>query len=75
LPELQIRAQDPNERTSYVEQASFGPQIQLTNNTVLDAIWVGNWGRKMNRLRNANQGVVTGFSDGQVQSSPFPMRI
>ena len=64
LPELQLRAQDPNERTGYVEQASFGPQIQLTSNTVLDAIWVGNWGRKMNRLRNANQGVVTGFSPG-----------
>ena len=62
LPQLQIRAQDPNERISYVEQASFGPQIQLNNTTVLDAIWVGNWGRKMNRLRNANQGVVTGFS-------------
>ena len=64
LPELQLRAQDPNERTSYVEQVSFGPQIQLSGNTVLDAIWVGNWGRKMNRLRNANQGVVTGFSGG-----------
>ncbi len=64
LPELQLRAQDPNERTSYVEQASFGPQVQLSNTTVLDAIWVGNWGRKMNRLRNANQGVVTGFSNG-----------
>jgi Carboxypeptidase regulatory-like domain/TonB dependent receptor len=64
LPQLQLRAQDPNERTSYVEQASFGPQIQLNGTTVLDAIWVGNWGRKMNRLRNANQGVVTGFSGG-----------
>lgn len=62
LPSLQLRAQDPNERTTYVEQASFGPEIQLNNTTLLDAIWVGNWGRKMNRLRNANQGVVTGFS-------------
>lgn len=62
LPSLQLRAQDPNERTSYVEQASFGPQIQLSSNTLLNLTWVGNWGRKMNRLRNANQGVVTGFS-------------
>lgn len=62
LPSLQIRAQDPNERTTYVEQASFGPQIQLNNNTVMSLTWIGNWGRKMNRLRNANQGVVTGFS-------------
>lgn len=59
---LQIRAQDPNQRTSYVEQASFGPQIQLSQNTVAEITWVGNWGRKMNRLRNANQGVVTGYS-------------
>jgi hypothetical protein len=64
LPSLQLRAQDPNERTTYVEQASFGPEIQLSNTTLLDAIWVGNWGRKLNRLRNANQGVVTGFSGG-----------
>src|SRR5581483_2155106 len=26
LPKLQMRAQDPNERTPYVEQASFGPE-------------------------------------------------
>jgi outer membrane receptor protein involved in Fe transport len=54
--------QDPNQRTSYIEQASFGPQVQLSSNTVMELIWVGNWGRKMNRLRNANQGIVTGFT-------------
>lgn len=64
LPSLQIRAQDPNERTSYVEQASFGPEIQTTSNTVLALTYVGNWGRKMNRLRNANQGFRTGSSNG-----------
>ena len=62
LPNLQIRAQDPNERTTYVEQVSFGPQVQLSNNTVLNLTYVGNWGRKENRLRNANQGRLTGFS-------------
>jgi hypothetical protein len=31
---------------------------------VLELTWVGNWGRKMNRLRNANQGLITGFSGG-----------
>src|SRR5487761_1292845 len=64
LPSLQIRAQDPNERTSYVEQASFGPEIQTSSNTVLALTYVGNWGRKMNRLRNADQGFLTGFSGG-----------
>lgn len=62
LPNLQIRAQDPNERTTYVEQVSFGPQLQLSNNTVLNLTYVGNWGRKENRLRNANQGKFAGFS-------------
>jgi hypothetical protein len=64
LPGLQLRAQDPNERTSYVEQASFGPQYQISNSTVLNLTWIGNWGRKMNRLRNGNQGRVAGYSAG-----------
>jgi len=46
LPSLQLRAQDPNERTTYVEQASFGPQFQVSSNTLLDATWIGNWGAK-----------------------------
>jgi hypothetical protein len=61
LAQLQIRAQDPNQRSSYVEQVSFGPEIQLNANTALDVSYVGNFARKMNRLRNGNQGVVTGL--------------
>ncbi len=71
LPSLQIRAQDPNERTAYVEQASFGPQIQISNNTVLNLTYVGNWGRKENRLRNDNQGQIAGF-DGTSPLISFP---
>ncbi|MEK6396983.1 MAG: TonB-dependent receptor, partial [Terriglobus sp.] len=56
--------QDQNQRTSYVEQFSFGPQFQLTPSTTVEAVYVGNLGRKMNRLRNANQGQVTGFAAG-----------
>lgn len=62
LPNLQIRAQDPNERTPYVEQTSFGPEIQLSSNTMLTLTYVGNWGRKENRLRNDNQGRLVGYS-------------
>jgi hypothetical protein len=61
LPGVQVRAQDPNQRTSYVEQFSLGPEIQLGSNTALDLTYVGNNARKMNRLRNANQGLVTGY--------------
>lgn len=64
LYDLQIRAQDPNERTPYVEQTSFGPEYQVTSNTVLSATYVGNWGRKEERVRDYNQPKVTGFDAG-----------
>lgn len=64
LTKLQTRAQDPNQRSSYVEQVSFGPEIEVFQDTVLSTTYVGNWGRKMNRLRNANQGRITGFDNG-----------
>jgi hypothetical protein len=64
LTQIQLRAQDPNQRSSYVEQASFGPEIQVTSDTVLAATYVGNWGRKMNRVRDYNQPHVTGFDRG-----------
>jgi hypothetical protein len=72
LPGLQIRAQDPNQRTSYVEQFSFGPEIQLGSNTALDLTYVGNNARKMNRLRNANQGIVTGYDATGNPTVVFP---
>ncbi|MFP5205871.1 MAG: TonB-dependent receptor [Acidobacteriota bacterium] len=72
LTKLQVRAQDPNERTAYVEQASFGPEIQLSGNTLLSLYYVGNWARKENRLRNANQGVVTSSSPaGPIVTFPY----
>ena len=36
LTSLHIRAQDPNQRTPYVEQMSFGPQIEFSKSTVLE---------------------------------------
>jgi hypothetical protein len=64
LPTLQLRAQDPNERTTYVEQTSFGPEIELSPNTALDITYVGNFAFKLNRLRNLNQGIVTSVVGG-----------
>jgi Carboxypeptidase regulatory-like domain/TonB dependent receptor-like, beta-barrel len=72
LTKLQTRAQDPNERTGYVSQVSFGPQIEISQSTVLDISYVGNFGRKMNRLRNANQGFVTGFDANGKPMTIFP---
>lgn len=61
LPTLQIRAQDPNQRTSYVEQVSFGLEYQLTKETVASASYVGNWGRKMYRVRDYNQPQIASY--------------
>ncbi|MCU1233364.1 MAG: TonB-dependent receptor [Candidatus Solibacter sp.] len=72
LTKLQTRAQDPNERTGYVNQVSFGPQFEISQSTLLDISYVGNFGRKMNRLRNANQGFVTGFDSGGKPITVFP---
>ncbi|MGI8744976.1 MAG: TonB-dependent receptor domain-containing protein [Bryobacteraceae bacterium] len=67
-----LRAQDPNQRAGYVHQTSFGPEFQLSQSTVLDLTYVGNFGRRMNRLRNANQGFVTGFDATGKPSVAFP---
>ncbi|HEX7195076.1 MAG TPA: hypothetical protein VF207_08915, partial [Chthoniobacterales bacterium] len=64
LTQIQLRAQDPNQRSGYVEQTSFGPEYQLTSDMVFSAVYVGNWGRKMNRLRDLNQATVSGFDRG-----------
>jgi hypothetical protein len=64
LTQIQLRAQDPNQRSGYVEQTSFGPEYQLTSDMVFSAVYVGNWGRKMNRLRDLNQARVSGFDRG-----------
>jgi hypothetical protein len=59
LPTQHVRAQGTNNRTSYIEQTSFGLELQLSSSTILSANYIGNWGRKMNRVQNANQGFVT----------------
>lgn len=60
LYDIQIRAQDPNQRTAYVEQTSFGVQTQLTQSTLFSADYVGNFGHKFARIADHNQGKITG---------------
>jgi carboxypeptidase family protein len=72
LTQIQLRAQDPNQQSSYVEQTSFGTEYQVSSDTVLATTYVGNWGRKMNRLRDANTPQITGFNTGcPVLQYPF----
>ena len=72
LTTLHVRAQDPNQRTQYVEQTSFGPEFEFTQNTVLDIDYIGNFGRKENRLRNANQGILLGTNANGTPNVLFP---
>src|SRR5579864_3526178 len=39
LTKLQLRAQDPNQRSGYVEQTSFGPEFQIFQDTVVSATY------------------------------------
>lgn len=72
LTTLHVRAQDPNERTPYVEQTSFGPEFEFSQSTVLDIDYVGNFGRKEDRLRNANQGILEGTNANGTPNVVFP---
>jgi hypothetical protein len=72
LTKTTVHAQDLNQRTPYVEQVSFGPQIEFSENTVLDVSYVCNFGRKEDRLRNANQRFVTGFLLAGTAITAFP---
>jgi hypothetical protein len=59
---LQWRIQDPNQVTPIVYQYSFGPEYQLGTKMVLSLEYVGNVIRNGRRLRNLNQGQITGPS-------------
>ncbi len=59
---LQWRIQDPNQKTPTVYQFSAGPEYQVFSNTVLSVEYVGNIIRNGRRLRNLNQGQITGPS-------------
>jgi hypothetical protein len=59
---VQWRIQDPNQRTPMVHQFSLGPEVGLTSNMALSVEYVGNLTRNGRRLRNLNQGMITGPS-------------
>lgn len=72
LYSIQIRAQDPNQRTSYVSQGSFGVQVQMASKTTVAIDYTGNFARKMGRIFNDNQGLVTGFDTKGNPTVVFP---
>ena len=51
-PSVGRRAQDPNQRTPYIQQYNIGVQYELMRDVVLDVAYVGNKGTKLNGFRN-----------------------
>ncbi len=52
------KAQDPNQRTTYVQQWNFGIQRELAADLLFDVAYVGNKGTKLAAFRNLNQRAV-----------------
>ena len=57
---VQWRIQDPNQKTPWVQQFSLGPEYQIGTATVVGLDYVGNLTRNGRKLRNLNQGIVSG---------------
>jgi hypothetical protein len=73
-PTIGRRAQDPNQRTPYIQQYNFGIQYELLKDLLLDVAYVGNKGTKLNGFRNLNQrAVITNANGSQVAGArPYP---
>jgi Carboxypeptidase regulatory-like domain/TonB dependent receptor len=64
------RAQDPNQRTPYIQQYNFGIQRELTPNLLLDVAYVGNKGVKLPGFRNLNSRSVITNPNGSQSAGP-----
>ena len=73
-PTVLRRAQDPNQRTPYVQQYNIGTQYELRPDLVLDVAFVGNKGTKLPGFRNLNQRAVITNADGSQSAGarPYP---
>jgi hypothetical protein len=60
------KAQDPNQRTPYVQQFNFGVQQELWKDLVFDIAYVGNRGKKLPSFRNLNPNVYSFNAQGAV---------
>src|SRR5438034_189763 len=69
-PFVYRRAQDPNQRSPYIQQLNFGIQRELTPNLLLDVAYVGNKGAKLPGLRNINAAMVIENANGTQSAGP-----
>ena len=73
-PTVMRRAQDPHQRTPYIQQYNIGVQYELMPDLVLDVAYVGNKGTKLNGFRNLNQRAVITNPNGSQSAGarPYP---
>jgi hypothetical protein len=64
LATVSRKAQDPLQRTTYVQQYNFGIQRELPGNVVADVSYVGNRGLKLAAFRNLNPNVYSFNAQG-----------
>lgn len=65
-PTVGRRAQDPNQRTPYIQQWNFGVQREVLKDLLFEVAYVGNKGTKLAGFRNINQrAVVVNPTTGQ----------
>ena len=60
------KAQDPNQRSPYVQQYNFAVQREIAHDVVLDISYVGNHGVKLPSFRNLNPNTYSFNSQGLV---------
>jgi hypothetical protein len=73
-PTILRRAQDPFQRSPYIQQYNLGVQYELTQDLLLDVAYVGNKGTKLNGFRNLNQRAVITNANGSQSAGarPYP---
>lgn len=64
------KAQDPNQRSPYVQQYNFGIQREIMRNLSVDLAYVGNHGVKLPSFRNLNPNTHSFNSQGLVVVGP-----
>lgn len=71
-PFVYRRGQNPNQRSPYVQQFSFGIQREVTRNVLIDVAYVGNKGTKLPGFRNINAPSVIVNANGSQSAGPRP---
>lgn len=70
LATVSRKAQDPNQRSPYVQQYNFGIQQEIVKDLVLDVSFVGNRSLKLPAFRNLNPNTYSFNAQGLVVTGP-----